>query len=193
MSSADTRLQAADAKRLLEVAGESISHGLEVGVALPVDLSECSEILRSLRASFVTLNRLGKLRGCTGTLEAHQPLVHDVARNAYRSAFEDPRFAPLERGELDDLEIHLSILSPMRRIHAESEEVLLAQLQPKIDGLVLRDPELGCSGTFLPAVWESLPDPRRFLAELKLKAGLPRSHWSSTLEVYRYTVEDIGS
>jgi AmmeMemoRadiSam system protein A len=187
MSSAEDR--AARDALLLDLARASVAHGLSEGRPIPVCAEDYDEPLRELRASFVTLRRGDALRGCTGTLSPVDPLVVDVAHNAYRSAFRDPRFPPLEPRELADLSFHISILGPSQPLVATSEEELLAALCPGVDGLVLREGAL--SSTFLPAVWESLPEPERFLAELKRKAGLPVDHWSDSLRFERYSVEEV--
>ncbi len=172
---------------LHRVAREAIEHGLETGRPLRVDTQRYPAPLREPRATFVTLKRDGQLRGCIGTLEAIRPLVDDVAHNAYAAAFGDPRFPPLQSAELDGLEIHISVLSPATPMQFDSEQDLLRQLRPGVDGLVLEDGYH--RGTFLPAVWESLPEPRAFLQHLKLKAGLPADYWSDTIRVSRYTTE----
>ncbi len=177
------------AQRLLDVARRSIAEGLSGGKAFDPDLETEPLELRMPRATFVTLHRHGQLRGCIGTLEAHQPLVEDVAANAYAAAFEDPRFPPVTREELDELEIHISILSPPEALPCRDEADLLAQLRPGRDGLILRDGPY--RATFLPAVWEELPDPREFLAHLKRKAGLRQDHWSPTLSFWRYEAESV--
>lgn len=179
----------ADRATLLEVAAASVEHGLRAGAPLSVDPQRYAPPLRETRASFVTL-RIGEaLRGCTGCLEAQRPLVADVAHNAYRSAFGDPRFPPLGEDELAGLRFAVSVLSPLEPLPADSQAELLAKLRPGIDGLVLREGRAGA--TFLPAVWESLPDPAQFLAELLRKAGLPPHHWSPRLAFERYTAEEI--
>jgi AmmeMemoRadiSam system protein A len=175
---------------LRKVAASSISHGLEHGSLLPVNPQEHAEPLRALRASFVTLQIGGVLRGCIGTLEAVRPLVSDVAYNAYAAAFRDPRFSPLRHDEFARLDIHISILSPAQPIEFQSEQDLLRQLRPGVDGLILE--EGYHRGTFLPSVWESLPEAPEFLRHLKLKAGLPFDYWSDTLKVQRYTTESFG-
>ena len=132
----------------------------------------------------------GRLRGCVGSLQARLPLVADVAQSAFAAAFRDTRFAPLGPAEADDLDIHISILSPLEPLVVASEAELLETLRPGVDGLVLCEGAL--RGTFLPAVWERLPDPRQFVQELKRKAGLQGDYWSPTLELQRYTVESIS-
>lgn len=140
-------------------------------------------------ATFVTIHRGGALHGCMGTLAAWRPLADDVAHNALAAAFRDPRATALALRDLDDLEIEISILSEPEAVPVRSEEELLRALRPGIDGVILR---IGRRrGTFLPQVWESLPSPRDFVAELKAKAGLPRDSWSDEIVVERYTVHRL--
>jgi AmmeMemoRadiSam system protein A len=178
-----------DCAALLAVARASVECGLRRGNPLEVDPADYAEPVRALRACFVTLRIRGDLRGCTGRLEPEHPLVVDVARNAYRSAFEDPRFEPLRAEELTDVEFHISVLGPREPLLADSEQALLEKLRPGIDGLVLRDGS--AMATFLPSVWESLSEPRLFLHELERKAGLPAGHWSPTLKFERYEALQI--
>lgn len=175
---------------LLGVARASVEGGLRSGRPLEVDASRYPPALREPRATFVTLRIGGALRGCTGSLEPVHPLVADVAKSAFGSAFRDPRFGPLAPGELDALEYHIAILEPPEPLPAASESELLAALRPGIDGLLLV--EGAARSTFLPAVWRSLPDPRDFVRELKRKAGLPADHWSDALRFQRYAVEEIS-
>jgi len=175
---------------LLEVARDSIRYGLQHGRPLTVDPADYPEPLGEERASFVTLNIDGRLRGCMGHLEAVAPLVVDVADNAYAAAFRDPRFPPLSNAEFDDLELHISVLSKPEPMQFSSEEDLLKQIRPGEDGLILEDGF--AKGTFLPSVWESLPKARDFLAHLKVKAGLPPDYWSPSLKVYRYETESFA-
>ncbi len=170
------------------VAREAILHGVREGGEPRLDPRDYAEELRRPGASFVTLRRGGELRGCTGSLEATRALVCDVARNAWRSAFGDPRFEPLSPAELHDLEISVSVLSPLESFAVGSEAELLATLRPGVDGLVLREGPR-CA-TFLPAVWKSLPRPQDFLDALREKAGLPPGHWSPQLRFERYTTRD---
>lgn len=172
------------------VARASIEHGLRQGQPLPVDPEAHAPELRPVRAVFVTLRRDGDLRGCTGSLEPVHPLVRAVAESAWRTAFHDPRFEPVSERELADLEVHISILSPLEPFPVGSEAELFAKLRRGVDGLVLRDGP--ASATFLPSVWKSLPTPEHFVAELKRKARLPADHWSPQLSFQRYTVEEIG-
>jgi len=176
---------------LLYVARASIVHGLKTGEPLAPVLEALPAALREPRAAFVTLERGGRLRGCIGSLEARRALATDVAANAFAAAFRDPRFPKLGREEYSGLDLHLSVLTPAIPLTFASEEELLAQLRPGIDGLILAD--AGHRGTFLPSVWEQLPEAHRFLAHLKRKAGLPENYWSETLSVARYTTESFGN
>lgn len=175
--------------RLLDLARASISHGLEHHRPVEVDLDQWPEAARREHATFVTLHLRSRLRGCIGALEATRPLVRDVAANAFAAAFRDPRFCPVAASDLTDLEIHLSVLSPIEAMVAGSEEELLRQLRPGVDGLILE--EARRRGTFLPAVWRTLPEPREFLAGLKAKAGLAADYWSGSIRIYRYTAEEF--
>ena len=152
----------------------------------PADLAAAGR----LGATFVTLRRDGELHGCIGTLVARRPLVEDVAANAVAAALEDPRALPLSLAEVDDLDVEVSILSPLEPIAFASEADALRALRPGVDGALLRWGRR--QGTFLPQVWESLPDPAEFFANLKLKAGLSPDFWAPGMELYRYTVEKIG-
>jgi AmmeMemoRadiSam system protein A len=116
-------------------------------------------------------------------------LVLDVAQNAYSAAFMDFRFPPLSQAELPDLELHISLLTPLEPLEVRNLQDLLVKLRPGVDGLLLEDPPH--RSTFLPQVWSSLPEPDDFLGELFLKAGLPRDHWSETLSFQRYGVEEF--
>ncbi len=181
-------LMPAHKQQLLQVAGDSIRKGL-CGETLVVQATDYPELLRATRATFVTLHVEDKLRGCIGTLEARRMLVEDVASNAWSAAFRDPRFPALTWPEYERLDVHISILSLPEPMKFSSEEDLLAQLRPHVDGLIIEE---GYSrGTFLPSVWEQVPEPREFLRHLKLKAGLHPDYWSSRIRVHRYTAESI--
>ncbi len=175
---------------LLSIAAASIDHGLSEQKALPVIPQDYPEPLQQPRASFVTLRIGGRLRGCMGSLEATEPLVVNVAKNAYSAAFRDPRFAPLEREEFSQIGIHLSLLSRPEPLEFETEEQLLDQIRPGIHGVTLI--EGNRRATLLPSVWDSVREPRKFLAHLKRKAGLPVDYWSKTIRAERYTAESIG-
>jgi AmmeMemoRadiSam system protein A len=147
---------------------------------------EHADWLREPGATFVTLTRHSELRGCIGSLVAERPLREDVTGNARAAAFRDPRFAPLTRTDYREIAVEVSLLSAMTPIEFESEEHLLTQLRPGVDGLVL---EHGWQrGTFLPQVWDQLPEPRAFLGHLNHTAGLAADFWAGDIRISRYTV-----
>ncbi len=194
MHDATATLAFTDAQQqtLLQLARAAVESGLRTGRPMPIDPADHDPALAQTRAAFVTLHVGGELHGCIGTIEPARPLVAEVARCAFGAAFEDPRFEPIAREDLPFLDIHISVLTPPQPLHADDEADLIRQLRPGIDGVVLEDEALGRRGTFLPAVWDKLPDPRDFVTQLKIKAGLPPDHWSPTLQWYRYTAQSIG-
>jgi AmmeMemoRadiSam system protein B/AmmeMemoRadiSam system protein A len=185
-----TEDEAAHDERLLGLARRSIETGLATGRPAGVDGWSWPDALLAPGACFVTLrDPIGALRGCIGSLEAHRPLVDDVARNAFAAAFRDPRMEPVVEHELDALHIEISLLGAPEAIAVRSRDELLERLRPGQDGLVLED--LGRRATFLPQVWSQLPDPVAFVSAIWQKAGLPADHWSPTCRVWRYGVRSI--
>ena len=182
-------LEQASRWALLQVARESIQRRLTGNRIEPVPTAEDAAFSEP-RASFVTLKRRRALRGCVGTLEAQRTLLQDVIHNARAAAFHDPRFPPLGLVELPEVEIEISVLSPSAPLPVRGRAELLARLEPGRHGLILQDGTR--HATFLPAVWDALPEPERFLAELLQKAGLARDHWSETLHFSTYTTESFG-
>ena len=167
---------------LLKLARSEIAAKLGHEADAPIQASWLAEP----GASFVTLTRQGELRGCIGTLEAHRPLGLDVRENAVAAAFHDPRFMPLTLAEFEEIRVEVSLLSPSEPLIVVNEEDALISLRPGIDGVVF---EYGhYRSTFLPQVWEQLPDPAEFLAHLKRKAGLAADFWADQVRLSRYTV-----
>jgi AmmeMemoRadiSam system protein B/AmmeMemoRadiSam system protein A len=173
----------AHGRTLLAIARNSIEAAL--GAAAPRPLPDESW-LKPVRASFVTLTQDGQLRGCIGSLEAHRPLGEDISHNARAAALSDPRFAPLTAEELAATRIEVSLLSTPKQLAFADHADLIAQLRPGEDGLILEHG--GARGTFLPQVWESLPDPEQFVAELKRKAGLAPGVSTAKCHIWRYHV-----
>ena len=166
----------------------AIARGAIAGPDEPrIDLDGGPEWLRARAATFVTLRADGELRGCIGSIDPRRALGEDVARNAHAAAYRDPRFAPLAPNERGSVAVEVSVLTPRVPIDVMSEEEALACLKPGIDGVYLE--YRGQGATFLPQVWESLPDPLDFLAELRRKAGLPVRFWHSDVRLSRYAVE----
>jgi len=167
---------------LLPIARAAIARALNV----PQAADETAPWLAEDGASFVTLTQDGELRGCIGTLQAHRPLLSDIKSNAVSAAFRDPRFAPLSLEELERTAVEISLLSPTQEMEFEHEADALAQLRAGVDGIVFE--YRGHRSTFLPQVWEQLPQPHQFMAHLKRKAGLPHNFWAEGVRLSRYTV-----
>ncbi len=186
------RLGKARRQELLGCAAKSLRHAVRRGKAPEVKVSSFAAPLRSQRASFVTLSRAdGRLRGCIGSLKPHQPLIRDVVENSVKAGFEDPRFKPLAAEELPGLTVGISILSHPVRMRFSDEADALAQLEPQVDGVILATPE--ARGTFLPHVWEGLPEREDFFKALKRKAGLTEDFWSDEVQLYRFRSESFAS
>jgi AmmeMemoRadiSam system protein A len=141
-------------------------------------------------ATFVTLHVQAQLNGCIGTIEPRRPICEDIAYNAYQAAFHDPRFGPLTELELDEVEVHISVLSPLELIDVAGEFELIECLEPGRDGLVL---EAGARrATFLPSVWDKLDSPREFVGHLKRKARIGPLEWPESMQVFRYRVLEFS-
>lgn len=173
----------------LSIAASAIAHGLAHGTPPPLR-DDYPAALQRPGASFVTLTHGDELRGCIGSLEAHRALAHDLALNAYAASFLDPRFPPLRDAEVTALSLEIAILNPLEAFPCDSETELLAQLRPHVDGLVLEEGTRH-RATFLPKVWETLPEPAEFLRALRRKAGLAPDYWSESLRFARYTTTVI--
>ena len=181
-------LSPSDRQYLLKLAREAIALRLRGEEPPAVDLDGVPESLARDGASFVTLTKRGMLRGCIGSLEPRRALALDVRENAVAAAFHDPRFPPTRLGELDDLHVEVSVLSAPQPLAYDGPDDLIAKLRPGVDGVVI---ERGWNrATFLPQVWEKLPDPHQFLEHLCTKAYLPADAYRSPgLDVYTYQVE----
>ena len=186
----DESALAAVGPTLIELACVSIAHGLIDGCPKPVAVTaRLPAILSAPGAVFVTLQRGGQLRGCVGSVIAQQPLIEDVADNAFKAAFKDPRFQPLRFDELDGLDLSIALLTPPAPMQFVDEPDLLVQLRPTIDGLTIEDGQH--RALFLPATWRHFPDPRQFLNELKQKAGLDAEHRSPAFRASRFRTTQI--
>lgn len=147
--------------------------------------------LEKKRGVFVTLHKKGRLRGCIGNIEPVKTLVQGVRENAVSAAFKDSRFSPLALDELDLIDIEISILTKPERLVYKGAKELISSLAPGIDGVILEKDHH--RATFLPQVWNQLPEPEEFLTQLCMKAGLSSSEWEkSGLNVYTYQVQSFG-
>jgi AmmeMemoRadiSam system protein B/AmmeMemoRadiSam system protein A len=187
LASESPRYGAEHGRKLLQIARRSISAKRVAGGKLGTPPAE-EPWLRESRATFVTLMQGEELRGCVGALEAQRPLAEDVAENARAAAFEDARFKPLTPDEFARTEIEVSLLSTPKLLSFEDHGDLMGRLRPGVDGLILEQSEEGKHATFLPQVWEGLPDPEQFIAHLKQKAGIAQNTDIRRCKLKRYTV-----
>lgn len=175
---------------VLDICSKSIVKGLN---NKKLDINETFKnapaVLKELGASFVTLQLNNQLRGCIGSIVAHQPLIEDLSSNAYNAAFNDTRFLPLTEEEYENLDISVSLLSSPEKIYFKNEEDLLAQIKPFEDGIIIKDGIY--QAVYLPSVWEQLPDKIQFLQSLKMKAGLSPDYFSERFEAYKFSTESI--
>jgi len=178
-------------KLLLGLAAAAIRYGIINRTAMPLNTQDYEAQLQEPLATFVTLKKHDQLRGCIGTLTARRPLVDDVVYNAWQAATHDPRFDPVQADELRYLQVNISILSPPQDLAVASEDDLLAKLCPGEDGLIFDDGYH--RATFLPSVWQQLPEPVDFVNHLKQKAGLSPNDWSAGIKVQRYTSFEFGA
>jgi len=175
---------------LLRLAREALEVSVRGKKLPPLDQSSLTSTLREDGASFVTLTMHGALRGCIGALEAYQPLAEDVREHAVAAALQDPRFPPVAESELSRIKIEVSRLTAPHPLEYSSSEDLLVKLRPHIDGVILKDGHR--RATFLPQVWEKLPDPAEFLNNLCSKMGARQNLWRDTkLQVDVYQVEEF--
>jgi len=187
----DVPLSPEERSTLLRLARRSIELTLSGRSLSRLILSDFSAPLREQGASFVTLTERGELRGCIGALEAYQPLVQDVCEHAVAAATEDYRFSPVQPFELGHLKIEISRLTPPVPLKYTSPEDLVTRLHPLEDGVVLKD--MGRRATFLPQVWEKIPDPGTFLNHLCQKMGAPADLWrTKPIQVLIYQVEEFA-
>jgi len=186
----ETRLSDDERGLLLRLARESIEAVVNDRPLPLLDSEALPASLRELGASFVTLTEDGELRGCIGALEAYQPLAEDVREHAVAAAQEDFRFYPVRPKEVAHIQIEISRLTQPQPLEYESTEDLLGKLRPGIDGVILRD---GLRrATFLPQVWEKLPDKEAFLSHLCAKMGAAENAWrKKKLTVLTYQVEEF--
>ena len=176
---------------LLRLAREAMTIRVQGGQLPQLDLTSLPEPLRENGASFITLTIGGELRGCIGALDAFQPLAEDVRQHAAAAALEDPRFPPVHERELGAIQIEVSRLTHPHPLDYIDGKDLPSKLKPHVDGVILRD-SLGHRGTFLPQVWEKIPDPVEFINHLCEKMGLSADAWRTKhLDVYTYQVEEF--
>ena len=175
-------------KFLIKVARKAIEDELFGKGLKRVPLENLPDELKRPGAAFVTITEKGQLRGCIGHIIAREPLIRSVEDNAIAAAFEDPRFFPLRKDEFKDIKIEVSVLTEPKPLKYKDANDLLNKLRPGIDGVIIKKGPY--TATFLPQVWEQLPDKELFLSHLCMKAGLPSDEWKrGDLEVFTYQVQ----
>lgn len=186
----DDQLQENERALLLTIARQALVDAVSGKRLRKPDLNRLPESLRHPGATFVTLTERGSLRGCIGALEASQPLAWDVQEHAMAAALQDPRFPPVQPAELPGLEIEISRLTVPQPLPYGDPRELPGLLRPGIDGVIL---SLGRRrATFLPQVWEKIPQPEEFLDHLCLKLGTSADFWlHNKLDVFVYQVEEF--
>ena len=150
---------------------------------------EYPSVFSEYGAVFVTLEKYGNLRGCIGSIIPQRKLIDDIIINAYNSAYSDHRFNPVEKNEIKDLKIAVSLLTLPKPMKFKDEEDLLNQIRQNVDGIIIRDGKY--QAVYLPSVWELIPDKKEFLNSLKVKAGMSPNHFSKTFEAYRFETSYI--
>ncbi|NLX18516.1 MAG: AmmeMemoRadiSam system protein A [Desulfobulbus sp.] len=178
---------------LIRLARQQIETHLGIPPTSPVSQKELTDpALQQKRGVFITLHKHGALRGCIGSLTAVEPVIQGVQRNALNAAFHDHRFTALTVDELPDLQIEVSVLTTPEPLTYNDVNELVRRLRPDIDGVILKSPD-GASATFLPQVWQQLPDAAIFLDHLCRKAGLAADAWrSGQLSVFTYQVQSFA-
>lgn len=178
-------------KTLLRLAREAMERGVRGEELPPLDLAALPSILREEGSTFVTLMSHEQLRGCVGSLEAYQSLAEDVRVHAVAAALKDPRFPPVQEEELSGIQIEVSRLTRPIPLEYKDAEDLLSKLRPHVDGVILRD-NFYHRATFLPQVWEKIPDPVEFLNNLCYKMGVEPELWRRRhFEVLTYQAEEF--
>jgi len=173
---------------LLSVAREAITAAVARRSLPALQIEKQPQILQADGATFITLTKNGHLRGCIGTMEPYQPLIADVQEHAVAAALSDYRFPKVTQDELGQIRIEISRLTPLKRLPYKETEELVKALRIGVDGVLIRNE--GRRATFLPQVWEQLPQPDQFLSQLCLKMGAPADLWKTKpMEVFTYQVE----
>ncbi len=175
---------------LLKLARQALTRAVRGEKPPGVNLKDCPPEYSELGASFITLTEDGELRGCIGALKAYQPLVFDIIEHAAAAGLNDHRFPPVKEAELPQIHIEISRLTPPERLNYQDSQDLLARLQPGVDGVILQNGRQ--AATFLPQVWEQLPDPQEFLDHLCYEMGARPDLWRfKHLDVSIYHVEEF--
>ncbi len=183
------KLSKPDWSRLLEVARHAIKYGLSYHTPPYLELEKYPDSIKQQASSFVTLRESNVLRGCIGSVDAHLPLVQDVANHAFAAAFKDSRFASINHIEEPVVHIAISVISELVEVAVDTEQQLIELIEPLKCGVVLRLAKK--KATFLPEVWNELDNGTEFITRLKQGLGLSPSFWSDELQVECYQVQTL--
>ena len=183
------KLSKKDWSCLLEVARHAIKYGLSYHNPPFLELEKYPDSIKQEAASFVTLRESNVLRGCVGSVDAHLPLVQDVANHAFAAAFKDSRFASINHIEEPVVHIAISVISDLVRINVDSEKQLVDLIEPLKCGVVLSLG--GQKATFLPEVWNDVDDGQEFVIRLKQSLDLPAIFLSKDLTIECYQVQTL--
>ncbi len=185
----DLDIMKKECKTIINIAARTIKYSTSSYKQPNIDIASFSPQLQINRATFITIKKDGNLRGCMGTIHPTEPFILNIVKNTYKAALKDPRFPPLRGNELSNIEITISLLSPLQKLSIKDEQDLLMQIKPNVDGLLIKD---GIKqSVFLPQVWHEIPNKLDFIACLKQKAGLRSNHWSLNFQVWKFTVTFI--
>lgn len=184
-------LSPSEQKVALDIAWRAVVEPLRTGVRWVPDPLDLTGGLAVPGACFVTLRARGTLLGCIGSLVPYRMLGVDVASNAAAAAYDDPRLPPVIEADLSVMDVHVSVLGPLEPVTVTGHTDIAAQLRPMVHGLVIE--ASGRRATFLPSVWEQLPDPADFIDALWAKAGWRAREWPDGLQVSTYEVQQFCS
>lgn len=182
-------LTLAEQHQLKDIAAAAIEFGLQYDRPPKPDISHLPHTLRENGACFISIYKQSELRGCVGTLIAHRPLAEDANDNGFSAAFNDSRFAPLTPNEWAHCQLHLAVLDVPQPLFVKNQQDLLNKLTPGVDGVILSSGNK--RATFLPQVWQQLPDKQEFIARLKQKAGLNADEWPGNLQIQLYQTQSF--
>lgn len=191
IDASDLPLNEDNKRELLRIASTTIQRAAHGKPFPKVSVGTFSVPLQRPGASFVTLSKNGRLRGCLGSLSAYRPLVVDVAERGYASTIKDPRFKPLTPADLPGIHMEVAVLTAAQSMSFADETDMLGQLRPGTDGLIIQDQ--GKRATFLPKVWDDIRQPEQFLNRLRQKAGLDPNHWSATFQAWTYATDRFAT
>lgn len=174
---------------ILQIVEKSLLKAVKNNEIYTPERNEYNDVLFNKGASFITLEKNNRLRGCIGSLFPTTAIAKDLAKNTFSAAINDSRFNPIKENELKDITFKVSLLTGFEEIKFTSYDNLIEQIKPKTDGLLIKDGER--QGLFLPSVWKDIPNKKEFLTELKIKAGLSPNYWSDNIEVFRFRTVEI--